>query len=120
MSAITEVKIYKSPKKVNKALAKEFHNMTLNSKQPRFDLALSGGNSPLGLFDRIAEKYVDKINWDRIHLWWGDERCVSPDNNASNSSCKDTGLPEGLKSFLNPDITFPLVVAIPGATPVSM
>ena len=43
-----------------------------------------------------------------------------PDSNASNSSCKDTGLPEGLKSFLNPDITFPLVVAIPGATPVIM
>ena len=84
MAANTEVKIYKSPKKVYKALAKEFYNLTQSTNQSRFDLALSGGNSPLGLFDRIVEKYADKINWDRIHLWWGDERCVSPDNKASN------------------------------------
>jgi 6-phosphogluconolactonase len=84
MTAITEVKIYKSPKKVYKALAKEFYKITFSSKQARFNLALSGGNSPLGLFDRIVEKFTDKINWERIHLWWGDERCVDPDNNASN------------------------------------
>ena len=84
MATVTEVKIFKSQKNVFKALAKEFYKITLSSKQARFNLALSGGNSPLGLFDRIADKFADKINWERIHLWWGDERCVSPDNNASN------------------------------------
>ncbi len=84
MATSTEVKIFESPKKVYKALAKEFYKLTLSSKQPRFDLVLSGGNSPLALFDRISEKYSDKINWKRIHLWWGDERCVQPDNDASN------------------------------------
>lgn len=80
----TEVKIFKNPKKVYKALAKEFYKLTLNSTQPRFDVVLSGGNSPIGLFNRITEKYADKINWKRIHLWWGDERCVPPENEASN------------------------------------
>lgn len=84
MATVTEVKIYKSPKKVYKALAKEFYKITLSSKQSRFNVVLSGGSSPLGLFDRIADKFADKINWERIHLWWGDERCVSPENNASN------------------------------------
>jgi 6-phosphogluconolactonase len=84
MTATTEVKIFKSPKKVNKALAKEFYKLTLNSNQPRFHVVLSGGSSPLKLFDRISEKFADKIDWERIHLWWGDERCVPPDNEASN------------------------------------
>ena len=84
MATSTEVKIYKNPKKVYKALAKEFYKLTLSSTQPRFDLLLSGGNSPLGLFDRISEKFADKINWNRIHFWWGDERCVPPENTASN------------------------------------
>ena len=89
MTTNTEVKIYKNPKKVYKALAKEFYQLTMDSNQPRFDVALSGGNSPTGLFLRIAEKYADNINWERIHFWWGDERCVPPDNINSNfgSAC---------------------------------
>ncbi len=89
MEASTEVKIYKSPRKVYKALAKEFYQLTLDSNQPRFDVALSGGNSPTGLFLKIAEKYAERINWERIHFWWGDERCVPPDNINSNfgSAC---------------------------------
>ncbi len=82
--ATTEVRIFDSPKDTYKALAKEIYQLTLNSNQPRFDIVLSGGNSPANLFSRIAKKYSDVISWDRIHFWWGDERCVPPESENSN------------------------------------
>jgi len=50
----------------------------------RFNIALSGGNTPRFIFQIIAADYKNKFDWNRIHLFWGDERCVPPDDNESN------------------------------------
>lgn len=84
MSQSTEVRIFSTPKDVVKALAKEIYKLTKNSKQPRINIALSGGNTPLLLFRRMTKKYADSISWERIHFWWGDERCVPPTSDDSN------------------------------------
>lgn len=84
MTASTEVKIYQKPKKVAKAVAREIFHLTHRSSQPRFDIALSGGSTPQKLFKVLSKKYSDRIPWDRIHFWWGDERCVSPASDESN------------------------------------
>ncbi|MEN8117119.1 MAG: 6-phosphogluconolactonase [Bacteroidota bacterium] len=84
MTTETEVRIYSKPKKVYKALAEEILHLTQNSPQPRFDIALSGGNTPNELFTKLSKRYAELIPWNRIHFWWGDERCVSPDNDNSN------------------------------------
>ena len=84
MAATTEVKIYDTPKNVIKRLAKEIYKLTVNSTQPQFHIVLSGGNSPIALFKRIRKKYAERIDWQRIHFWWGDERCVAPDDEQSN------------------------------------
>ncbi len=84
MAASTEVKIYKKPKKVCKAVAREIRKLTQESPQPRFDIALSGGSTPKKLFQLLAEKHRETIPWERIHFWWGDERCVPPDDDESN------------------------------------
>ncbi len=84
MGSSVEVKIYATPKKVVKALAKEIYQFTHESKQKRFDFALSGGTTPILLFDRLAKKYAESLPWDKIHIWWGDERCVPPDSEESN------------------------------------
>jgi len=49
-----------------------------------FHLALSGGSTPKILFKILAEVYKDKIDWTKVHLYWGDERCVAPDDEQSN------------------------------------
>ncbi|MBI5886364.1 MAG: 6-phosphogluconolactonase [Deltaproteobacteria bacterium] len=50
-----------------------------------FSVALSGGATPEALFNLLAgPPYADKIPWDKVHLFWGDERCVSPDHPESN------------------------------------
>jgi len=82
--ATTEVRIFESVENVYDAIAGEILKTTQESKQEIFDIALSGGNSPKGLFKHISKKYTKTIPWKRIHLWWGDERCVPPDDEQSN------------------------------------
>jgi len=84
MTTSTEVKIYPKPKKVCKAVAREIRRITEGSPRPRFDIALSGGNTPKKLFKILAKKHRETIPWERIHFWWGDERCVSPTSDESN------------------------------------
>jgi len=84
MENSTEVKIFPKPSKVAKALAKELLAMTQSSQQPKFHLALSGGSTPQLLFEVLAEKYADLLPWQRLHFWWGDERCVPPGSEESN------------------------------------
>lgn len=50
-------------------------------KQDLFSLVLSGGNTPKRLYELFAES---NMPWKRIHLFWGDERCVPPDHPDSN------------------------------------
>src|SRR5262245_43321317 len=44
-------------------------------------LALSGGEAPGHAFELAAEL---EANWSAARLWWGDERCVPPDDERSN------------------------------------
>ena len=66
------------------------------SRSGQFTLALSGGSTPLRLYKLLAESpYRERLSWDRVHLFWGDERCVPPDNLDSNfgSARKDLIVP---------------------------
>jgi 6-phosphogluconolactonase len=50
-----------------------------------FAVALSGGSTPKGLYTLLATpEYREQIPWSRVHLFWGDERCVPPDHSESN------------------------------------
>jgi 6-phosphogluconolactonase len=51
----------------------------------RFAVALSGGSTPKALYSLLAtSQYAGQIPWSRVHLFWGDERCVPPDHGDSN------------------------------------
>jgi 6-phosphogluconolactonase len=51
----------------------------------RFTLALSGGHTPRPLYARLAAPdYRDRIDWSKVHIFFGDERCVPPDDPQSN------------------------------------
>jgi 6-phosphogluconolactonase len=51
----------------------------------RFHLALSGGSTPRGLYALLAsDPHAARIEWPRVHVFWGDERCVAADDPASN------------------------------------
>ena len=50
----------------------------------RFTIALSGGSTPKTLFELLAAQYSQHIDWNHTFVFWGDERCVPPDNADSN------------------------------------
>jgi 6-phosphogluconolactonase len=51
----------------------------------RFAVALSGGETPRALYRLLArQQFSQKVPWRRVQLYWGDERCVPPDDAASN------------------------------------
>jgi 6-phosphogluconolactonase len=50
----------------------------------RMTLALAGGATPRGLYERLAGPWRDRIDWPRVHVFWGDERCVPPTHADSN------------------------------------
>jgi 6-phosphogluconolactonase len=51
----------------------------------RFSLCLAGGSTPKVLYALLAEEpYRSQLDWSRIHVFWGDERCVPPDHADSN------------------------------------
>lgn len=51
----------------------------------RFHFVLSGGSTPAPLYKYLAEpEKREEISWERTHFYWGDERCVPPDDSGSN------------------------------------
>ena len=49
-----------------------------------FHIALSGGSTPKILFELLADEFDEEIEWEKVHFWWGDERCVHPTDDDSN------------------------------------
>lgn len=50
----------------------------------RFTVALSGGSTPQAMHTVIAQRFAQSVDWSRVHVFWGDERCVPPDHPDSN------------------------------------
>jgi 6-phosphogluconolactonase len=51
----------------------------------RFSAALAGGSTPRELYERLGRApYRDQVPWPQVHLFWGDERRVPPDDPGSN------------------------------------
>lgn len=50
-----------------------------------FSVALAGGGTPRPLYARLAAApYRDRVDWSRVQVFFGDERCVLPDHPRSN------------------------------------
>lgn len=49
-----------------------------------YTVALSGGSTPEYIFRFISDNYAERISWEKMLIFWGDERCVPPDDKESN------------------------------------
>jgi 6-phosphogluconolactonase len=55
-------------------------------KHSRFTIALSGGNTPKSLHLLLASPtYRNKIEWDKLHFFWGDERFLTFNDERNNA-----------------------------------
>lgn len=80
--------IFSSTQLLLEQLAKEF--LILGQQAKASHISLSGGSTPALLFNYLTQSaYAEKINWQKLHFWWGDERCVAADESESNfGQCK--------------------------------
>jgi 6-phosphogluconolactonase len=52
----------------------------------RFSVALAGGATPRRTYELLAAPPLkDQAPWDRVHVFWGDERCVDGNDSRSNA-----------------------------------
>ncbi|GJL77243.1 MAG: 6-phosphogluconolactonase [Nitrospinaceae bacterium] len=82
-----DIKIFPQPVMLAEALAQGLHNASLQAKKAGrvFNLVLAGGSTPRAVYEYFARSGFNKtIPWDRIHFFWGDERCVPGDHEDSN------------------------------------
>jgi len=83
------LKTFPDPATLAAGFADDFAAWTQSLDQPTITVALSGGSTPKILFQRWADPDADKIDWSRIHFFWGDERCVPPTDPESNYGVAD-------------------------------
>lgn len=81
-----EIVIRTDVEAVAREAAGRFVDLARQSRaQPHWSVALSGGQTPTALYALLAEEpYRGQVPWQDVHLFWGDERCVPPDDPGSN------------------------------------
>ncbi|HAS62367.1 MAG TPA: 6-phosphogluconolactonase [Vibrio sp.] len=76
-------KIFKTAEQVVESLANDMK--AYSELGHPVHISLSGGSTPKMLFKLLASApYAESIQWQNLHFWWGDERCVAPDDAESN------------------------------------
>jgi 6-phosphogluconolactonase len=73
---------------ITKRAAQEFLQAATSAvaKNHSFTVALAGGSTPKALYSLLATDEVlrAQLPWDKMHLYFGDERNVAPDHTDSN------------------------------------
>jgi len=81
-----EIHLFKDLEELSRAAAELFVKQAALSiaERDRFLVALNGGSTPNRLFQLLATEYRENVDWGRVHVFWGDERCVPPDDPGSS------------------------------------
>ncbi len=81
-----KLNVFKTEKKVLKRLAEYLITVAQQSisANGKFSVALSGGSSPKKLYELLAAYYKDKIDWNKVYFFFGDERYVPQTDPNSN------------------------------------
>ena len=81
------ISIYADTESLSRAVADlfiEIANLAVNNKGC-FSVALAGGSTPQKSYQLLASKdRADRVDWSKVHIFWGDERCVPPNDSDSN------------------------------------
>ena len=81
------VEILHDPQDLARRVVERFVRAAIvaGKNRKRFTVALAGGSTPRAAYRMLAtHQFASQVNWESVHVWWGDERCVPPDDPQSN------------------------------------
>jgi 6-phosphogluconolactonase len=80
------VQVYENPEELAEAAAREFAARAAEAIEDhgRFAVVLAGGSTPKATYEILARDYGDRVDWGKVHVFFGDERSVPPDHEDSN------------------------------------
>ena len=77
-----DIQIYNSLQSLNESFTEWFKEII--DENDYITVALSGGSTPKSLFNYWSTLPSGEINWNKVKFFWGDERCVPPNDSDSN------------------------------------
>jgi len=81
------IKTFKDSKTLANAAAVHFVECAQEaiSNHGFFSVVLAGGSTPRATYELLATvEFVQRIEWEKVHVFWGDERCVASNHEDSN------------------------------------
>ncbi len=82
-----ELRVYADPGELAEAAARLFADEARRAigDKGEFSVALAGGTTPQAAYGLLARPpRSTEVAWGNVHVFWGDERCVHPDDRRSN------------------------------------
>jgi 6-phosphogluconolactonase len=98
------IEVFPDPRRLIQAAAEHVVRLASEAaaKNEMFTVVLSGGSTPRPLYTLLASQtFAKRIDWRRVHVFWGDERCVPPEDPRSNYRMVRETLLDGVP--LSPD-----------------
>ncbi|MBI5587304.1 MAG: 6-phosphogluconolactonase [Deltaproteobacteria bacterium] len=121
MGKSTELRVCKDLDELNATAAVLFLELSLEKTGEKgfFTAVLSGGKTPEALYKLLATpQFKVKIPWEKVHLFWGDERCVGPDDPESNYGMAEkaliskVGIPAGNVHRIKGELSAPVAASL--------
>ena len=87
MSNPKNVLLFDTAKQLAIAAAERFVELATEAigNHGRFAVALAGGQTPKLTYETLASnRFKQRVDWTNVHIFFGDERCVPPDDPQSN------------------------------------
>ena len=80
------LQVHEDKKRLAEAAARDFAEKAAEAiaSSGRFAVALAGGSTPEAAYELLASEYVDEVDWSNVHVFFGDERSVPPEDDDSN------------------------------------
>src|SRR4051794_1327453 len=81
------VQVFDDAESVARAAAGAFVRLSREAVEARgaFSVALSGGTTPRRVYELLSsDEYDGRVEWPKVHVFFGDERAVPPDHADSN------------------------------------
>lgn len=87
MSGEPSIRVFDDPESTAAAAAEALAGALIDAvaARGRADWATTGGSAPVPMYHAlIVPRLRDLVPWERVHIWWGDDRYVPRDDPLSN------------------------------------